>query len=52
VHLLGGNLGFPDDPSAQRRRGIAPKNIVTYNTLTQALVPRIAEARVSLIVGK
>ena len=34
-----GNLGFPDDPSAQRRRGIAPKNIATFNTHTEALEP-------------
>ena len=34
-----GDLGFPDDPSAQRRRGIAPKNIATFNTHTQALEP-------------
>jgi hypothetical protein len=34
-----GNLGFPDDPSAQRRRGIAPKNIATFNTHAQALEP-------------
>ena len=34
-----GNLGFPDDPSAQRRRGIAPKNIATFNTYTEALEP-------------
>jgi two-component system NtrC family sensor kinase len=42
VHLLAqprGSLGFPDDPSAQRRRGIAPKNIATFNTHTQALEP-------------
>ena len=34
-----GNLGFPDDPSAQRRRGIAPKNIATFNSHTEALEP-------------
>ena len=34
-----GNLGFPDDPPAQRRRGIAPKNIATFNTHTEALEP-------------
>ena len=34
-----GNLGFPDDPSAQRRRGIAPKNIATFNTHAEALEP-------------
>ena len=34
-----GNLGFPDDPSAQRRRGMAPKNIATFNTHTEALEP-------------
>ena len=26
-------------PSAQRRRGIAPKNIATFNTHTEALEP-------------
>jgi hypothetical protein len=42
VHPLArprGNLGFPDDPSAQRRRGIAPKNIATSVTHTEALEP-------------
>jgi hypothetical protein len=42
VHPLAqprGNLGFPDDPSAQRRRGIAPKNIATFNSHTEALEP-------------
>jgi len=42
VHPLAqprGDLGFPDDPSAQRRRGIAPKNIATFNTHTHALEP-------------
>jgi hypothetical protein len=42
VHLLAqprGNLGFPDDPSAQRRRGIAPKNIATFVNHTEALEP-------------
>ena len=34
-----GNPGFPDDPSAQRRRGIAPKNIATFNIHTEALEP-------------
>ena len=34
-----GNLCFPDDPSAQRRRGIAPKNIATFNTHSEALEP-------------
>ena len=34
-----GNLGFPDNPSAQRRRGIAPKNIATFNTHTEAREP-------------
>ena len=34
-----GNLGFPDDPSAQRRRGIAPKNIATFNSHTEAREP-------------
>ena len=34
-----GNLGFPDDPSARRRRGIAPENIATFNTHTEALEP-------------
>ena len=33
-----GNLGFPDDPQACRR-GIAPKNIATFNTHTEALEP-------------
>jgi hypothetical protein len=33
-----GNLGFPDDPQACRR-GIAPKNIATFNTRTEALEP-------------
>src|ERR1700730_9071923 len=36
---LRGNLGFPDDPSAQRRRGIAPKNIATFNTHSEAPEP-------------
>jgi hypothetical protein len=42
VHPLAqprGNLGFLDDPSAQRRRGIAPKNIATFNSHTEALEP-------------
>ena len=42
VHPLAqprGNLGFPDDPSAQRRRGIAPKNVTPFNTHTEALEP-------------
>jgi hypothetical protein len=42
VHPLAqprGNLGFRDDPSAQRRRGIAPKNIATFNTQPEALEP-------------
>ena len=34
-----GTLGFPDDHSARRRRGIAPKNIATFNTHTEALEP-------------
>ena len=34
-----GNLGFPDDPSAQRRRGIAPKNIAPFNTHAEAMEP-------------
>ena len=41
VHPLAqprGNLGFPDDHSAQRRRE-APKNITTFNTHTEALEP-------------
>ena len=33
-----GNLGFPNDPQACRR-GIAPKNIATFNTHTEALGP-------------
>ena len=33
------HLGLPDDPSAQRHRGIAPKNIATFNTHTEALEP-------------
>ena len=33
------HMGFPHDPSAQRRRGIAPKNIATFNTHTEALQP-------------
>ena len=37
-----GNLGLPDDPSAQRRRGIAPKNIATFNTHSEALEPMAA----------
>jgi hypothetical protein len=32
-------LGFPDDPSAQRSQGIAPKNIAPFNTHTEALEP-------------
>ena len=42
VHPLAqprGNLGFPDDPSAQRRRGIAPKKIATFNTHPEAPEP-------------
>ena len=42
VHPLAqprGNLGFPDDPSAQRRRVIAPKNIATFNAYSEALEP-------------
>ena len=35
------HLGFPDDPSAQRRRGIAPKNIATFNTHTEAVQPMV-----------
>ena len=31
--------GFGDDHSARRRRGIAPKNIATFNTHTEALEP-------------
>jgi GAF domain-containing protein len=41
VHPLAqprGNLGFPNDPQACRR-GIAPKNIATFNTHTEALEP-------------
>jgi hypothetical protein len=33
-----GNLGFPDDPQACRR-GIAPKNIATFNSHTEAREP-------------
>jgi SAM domain (Sterile alpha motif) len=33
--------GFPDDPSAQCRRGIAPKNIATFNTHTEAPEPMV-----------
>jgi hypothetical protein len=33
------HMGFPHDPSAQRRRGIAPKNIATFNTHSEALEP-------------
>ena len=39
-----GNLGFPDDPSA-RRRGIAPKNIATFNTHTEAPEPMAGALR-------
>jgi hypothetical protein len=35
------HLGLPDDPSAQRRRGIAPKNIATFNTHTEAVQPMV-----------
>ena len=42
-----GNLGFPDDPSAQRRRGIAPKNIATFNAHTEALEPMAGALRTS-----
>ena len=34
-----GDLGFPNDPSAQRHRGIAPKNIATFDTHTEAPEP-------------
>jgi hypothetical protein len=42
VHPLAqprGNLGFPDDPSAQRRRGTAPENIARFNTHAEAPEP-------------
>jgi hypothetical protein len=51
VHPLAqprGNLGFPDDPSAQRHRG---KNIATFNTQTEALEPMVGARRTSYDVS-